>query len=80
MMYGGHEIFDSSIIDEGIETASRVVAGTDDKCGETGITGNSICYAARKNEDGSRADGKRFNMSYDPAKITGEDPKNQVIC
>ena len=80
MMYGGHGIFDSSIIDEGIETASRVVAGTDDKCKDTGITGNIICYAAKRNEDGNgRADGKRFNMSYDPSRITGEDLRKQVI-
>lgn len=80
MMYGGHEIFDTSIIDEGIETASRVVAGTDDKCPAKGLTGNDICYAAARDSDGhGRADGKRFNMSYDPSRITGGDVKNKVI-
>ena len=79
MMYGGHEIFDPSIIDEGIETAASAIAGTDDKCEAKGITGNDILYAARRNEDGSRADGKRFNMSYVPEKITGEVSDNQVI-
>ena len=79
MMYGGHEIFDNTIIDEGIETVSRVIAGTDDKFEAKGLMGNDICYAAARKEDGSRADGKRFNMSYDPARITGEEVLNQVI-
>ena len=79
MMYGGHEIFDNTIIDEGIETASRVIAGTDDKFEAKGLTGNDIRYAAARNPNGSRADGKRFNISYDPSKIIGEDVINQVI-
>ena len=79
MMYGGHEIFDNTIIDEGIETVSRVIAGTDDKWAAKGLMGNDICYAAARKEDGSRADGKRFNMSYIPSRITGEEVLNQVI-
>lgn len=80
MMYGGHEVFDKTIIDEGIETASRVLAGTDDKVASKGMIGNDICYAAARKEDGTgRADGKRFNMSYDPSRITGEEEINQVI-
>ena len=80
MMYGGHEIFDSSILDEGIETAARVVDGTDDKCAQKGVTGKDICYAAKRREDGTgRADGKRFNMSYDPRNIKGEDNSKQKI-
>ena len=80
MMYGGHEIFDNTIIDEGIETAERVLAGTDDKYAQKGALGNDICYAAKRMEDGTgRADGKRFNMSYDPLKIRGEDTVKQTI-
>ena len=80
MMYGGHEVFDKSIIEEGIETAAKVVAGTDDKVQAKGIMGNDICYAAARMEGSpERADGKRFNMSYDPAKITGTDTAKQII-
>ena len=69
-MYGGHEIFDSSIVDEAIETVARVVAGTDDKCERTGMRGNPVLYAAQKVEGGfPRADGKRFNMSYCPENV-----------
>ena len=72
MMYGGHEVFDSSIIDEAIETVARVIAGTDDKCERTGLMGGPVLYAAAKVEGGyERVDGKRFNMSYDPKRITG---------
>ena len=80
MMYGGHEIFDTSIIDEGIETASKVVDGTDDKYVAKGIFGTDVLYAAAKIDGGyERADGKRFNMSYSPDNITGDDDTKQVI-
>ena len=80
MMYGGHEVFDKSIIEEGIETAAKVIAGTDDKVHAIGIMGNDICYAAARRDDSpERADGKRFNMSYDPARITGTDTAKQII-
>ena len=70
MMYGGHEVFDASIIDEGIETAARVVAGTDDRCERTGMTGGTVYYAAEKVAGGyARKDGKRFNMSYLPDRV-----------
>lgn len=80
MMYGGHEIFDSSIIDEAIETVAHVIAGTDDKCERMGMMGEPVLYAAAKIEGGyERADGKRFNMSYLPDRITGTADKRQVI-
>lgn len=80
MMYGGHEIFDSTIIDEGIETARRVIEGTDDKYIAKGISGTDTYYAAAK-KDGAyeRADGKRFNMAYLPDRINGTDDRRQVI-
>ena len=68
---GGHEIFDSSIIDEGIVTAAKVIAGTDAKVKETGMTGKDICYAYKKNDDGTNEGGHRFNMSYDPERVIG---------
>ena len=80
MMYGGHEIFDATIIDEGIETAQRVVDGTDDKYPAKGMMGNEVFYAAAKKEGAyERADGKRFNMSYVPENITGPDERKQII-
>ena len=80
MMYGGHEIFDPSIVDEAIETVARVVAGTDDQCERTGIMGGPVLYAAEKVKDGyERVDGKRFNMSYLPDHVNGPDPAGQVI-
>ncbi len=79
IMYGGHEIFDPTIIDEGIETAAKVIAGTDDKFQATGMMGTPVLYAAARNADGSRADGKRFNMSYDPAKRVKADEGNERI-
>lgn len=69
-MYGGHEILDTSIIDEAIETVAKVIAGTDDKCERMGMMGIPVLYAAEKVKDGyERVDGKRFNMSYLPERI-----------
>ena len=80
MMYGGHEIFDPSIIDEGIETVEKVINGTDDKYVAKGIFGQDTLYAAAKIEGAyERADGKRFNMSYSPDRIIGEDDPRQII-
>ncbi|MBR5109770.1 MAG: MBL fold metallo-hydrolase [Clostridia bacterium] len=79
-MYGGHEIFDSSIVDEAIETVGRVIAGTDDRVERTGIMGYPVYYAAEKVKDGyERADGKRFNMSYLPDKILKPENQGQII-
>ena len=79
-MYGGHEIFDASIVDEAIETVGRVIAGTDDREEQTGMMGYPICYAAAKVKGGyERADGKRFNMSYLPERILEREKQNQVI-
>ena len=80
MMYGGHEIFDPSIIDEAIETVARVLAGTDDHFERPGMLGGTVYYAAAKVKDGyERADGKRFNMSYLPSRVNIPEEKNQVI-
>ena len=79
-MYGGHEIFDASIVDEAIETVAKVVAGTDDKYERTGLMGGTVFYAAEKVKDGyPRVDGKRFNMSYVPEKVVTPDEKRQII-
>ena len=79
MMYCGHQILPPSVIDEGIETCEKVLAGTDDKFESTGMFGQPVIYAAAKDAEGKRADGKMFNMSYDPAKVRGADNGVQVI-
>ncbi len=80
MMYGGHEFFDASLVDEAIETVARVVAGTDAKCERTGMMETPVYYAAEKVKDGyERVDGKHFNMSYLPERVLGPVEKKQVI-
>ena len=80
MMYGGHEIFDPSIVDEAVEAVAKVLAGTDDRCERTGIMGGTVYYAAEKVKDGyARKDGKHFNMSYVPEKILGREEEKHVI-
>ena len=80
MMYGGHEVFDASMVDEAIETVARVVAGTDDRCERTGMMGGTVYYAAEKVKDGyERADGKHFNMSYVPSNVLSDGETRQII-
>ena len=79
-MYGGHEIFDASLVDEAIETVAKVIAGTDDRCERTGILGGPVLYAAEKVKDGyERADGKHFNMSYIPSRVLSGGETRQTI-
>ncbi len=79
-MYGGHEIFDASLVDEAIETVAKVIAGTDDRCERTGILGGPVFYAAEKVKDGyERVDGKHFNMSYIPSQVLSGGETKQVI-
>lgn len=80
MMYGGHEISDTTIIDEAIETVAKVIAGTDARCERPGMFGTPVLYAAEKVKDGfERVDGKRFNMSYMPDNIFGEANVKHII-
>ena len=80
MMYGGHEIFDASLVDEAVETVAKVVAGTDDRYEQPGMLGGTVFYAAAKVEGGyPRADGKRFNMSYVPSNILSSGDTRRVI-
>ncbi len=45
MMYGGHEITDTTIIDEAIETVAKVLAGTDARCERPEMLGTPVLYA-----------------------------------
>ena len=80
MMYGGHEVFDASLVDEAIETVAKVLAGTDDKCQRMGMMGQPILYAAEKIPNGyPRVDGKHFNMSYNPDRVWAREEEKQTI-
>jgi len=80
IMYGGHQVMDPVTIDEGIELCAKVIAGTDDKEIRTGLFGRPTTYGAKHADEGfGRADGKSFNLSYDPERIMGEADKKQVI-
>ena len=83
--HGGHEDFDASIIDEGIELCRRVLDGTDDHWETTGMRGG-VCYygMARIPQETAlgtrygRSDGKRFNIAY-LAETVRKTPKSPRI-
>ena len=83
--HGGHEDFDASIIDEGIELCRRVLDGTDDHWETTGMRGG-VCYygMARVPQETAlgtrygRSDGKRFNIAY-LAETVRKTPKSPRI-
>lgn len=80
IMYGGHQIMDPCTIDEGIETCGKVLAGTDDHEERPGMFGAPSIYAAAHAAQGfGRADGKSFNMNYNPDKRFGRAETRQVI-
>ena len=80
IMYGGHQVLPPSVIDEGIELCGRVIAGTDDREEREGMFGRKAIYGAKHGESLiERADGKRFNMSYNPDRILSEEKKARVI-
>ena len=58
-----------SVIDEGIELCVRVPAGTDDHEVLEGMFGRKMIYAAKHGASPiERADGKLFNICYNPEK------------
>ena len=83
--HGGHEDFDASIIDEGIELCRRILDGTDDHWETTGMRGG-VCYygMARVPQETAlgtrygRSDGKRFNIAY-LAETVRKTPKSPRI-
>ncbi len=80
MCYGGHQVFTSGIIDEGIELAARVLSGSDDREESVGLFGQKVIYAARHGASPiERADGKSFNMSYDPDRRFAGKKQPRVI-
>lgn len=80
IMYGGHQVMDPATIDEGIELCAKVLAGSDDREVRPGLFGAPVTYAAAHADNGfGRADGKSFNMCYNPDKIFGEADEKQTI-
>lgn len=80
MMYGGHQILPPTVIDEGIELAARVLAGTDDHEETVGMFGGTAVYAARHgNSPIECEDGKLFNMSYNPDCLYEEPGVTRVV-
>ncbi|NLM61178.1 MAG: MBL fold metallo-hydrolase, partial [Clostridiales bacterium] len=45
--YGGHQVLDAGIVDEGIELCARVIAGTDDKEERPGLMNMTFTYGAK---------------------------------
>lgn len=79
ILYGGHQVLPVETIDEGIELSARVLAGSDDR-EEREFLGHVMVYAAKHVENGlERADGKSFNMSYNPDNIFETGRKPQAI-
>ncbi len=77
--YGGHQIIPATVIDEGVETTAKVVAGTDDKMAVNGPFG-PVLYAAKLRKEGfGREDGKSFNMAYTAERVHKKPRGPQVI-
>ena len=80
IMYGGHQVLPPETLDEGIELCARILAGSDDHEERPGMFGRVSIYGAKHADQGfDRADGKNFNISYDPGKLFGTGDKQQVI-
>ena len=78
--YGGHQVLDAGIVDEGIELCARVIAGTDDKEERPGLMNMTFTYGAKHDpQTRRRADGKSFNIAYNPNNILKKPRSPQVI-
>lgn len=78
IMYGGHQVLPPVTIDEGIELCGKILAGTDDHEERPGMFGIPTVYGAKHADSGfGRADGKNFNISYDPKRLLegGKEPR-----
>ncbi len=77
--YGGHQVIPATVVEEGIELCGRILAGTDDKAQYQSF-GGVVTYGAAREEGGyRRADGKDFNIAYDPRRLHEEPAKPQKI-
>lgn len=78
-LYGGHEDFDLSVIDEGLELVERVLAGTDDR-EESNNMGRKCLYGANHKKVGKgREDGKSFNIAYLAENVRRGEKKPRVL-
>lgn len=77
---GGHESFDATIIDEGIELCERVLARTDDKEPSQGFGDRFCLHGANHHASGKgRADGKRFNIAYTEDNIYRREKAPRIL-
>ena len=77
-LYGGHEDFDNTIIDEALKLTRRVLDGTDDR-EERSNMGRPALYGARHNPNGKgREDGHDFNIAYTLENLHKK-PKTQRV-
>ncbi len=81
VMYGGHQVLPPETLDEGIELCGKVLAGLDDHEERPGMFGRTAIYGAKHAENSivERADGKSFNLSYNPDNLYADGPTKQVI-
>ncbi len=78
-LFNGHDIQKASIVAEGIELCTKIVAREDDQV--PGSAFGRPCFVAAKRIEGTmdRADGKVYNAVYNPAWIDEAGEKNNVI-
>lgn len=78
--YGGHMVYDETIIDEGIELAARIIARTDDHEDAQGFGGRACIYGAlRVTGTFDRVDGQRCNIAYTEDNVYKKEKKPQIL-
>lgn len=82
-LFGGHEDFPATIIDEGIDLCRRVIAGTDDRVEyEVPFPGGrtiKALFGAKMKSFYRRVDGKDMNLQYRPDNVQFTGKKKRVI-
>ena len=79
-LYGGHCVLGTVVIDEGIVACAKVINGTDAKLPRPGMFGRTAIFAVPFVGDSYEiADGKCFNMCYNPEKILTPEKKGKTI-
>lgn len=82
-LFGGHEDFPATIIDEGIELCERVIAGTDDHAKYTmsfpSGHEHTALFGAEMTSFFRRKDGKNMNIQYRESNIHGSSPSPRIL-
>lgn len=77
--YGGHQVLDPSVVEEGIELCAKVIAGTDDQEKAESFFGVAYYGGIRKKNGPGCENGKEFNIAYIPSTVHGKSDTKQVI-